>query len=309
MGRTFENVVETLERILSDSKVSIESPGSLVDRVTNQKREIDVLLRFSQGHHKQFIAIECKDRKTPVGVPDVEAFNTKTCDLKITKAVMVSSSGFRKNAIEKARFYNISCLSVEEIEGFEWLGTKYVTLVENKILGIYFKIIPEVRDTKVVSKLVIRDTSGAILTNEVLKSNVLKFINEQDFTHLEFDKPYRIEVPVGTTNIYIEDTSTGKMLKPNEDAMFIVILVKVSKKVPFSLLSYNDTAENAVLTKAVIAPFTINENTMHLGIKENEDGTKQVFISPIGRGRRGSTKKRSPGKIRVRRKEERVNEG
>jgi len=281
MGRKFENVVETLERILSDSKVTIESPGFLVDRVTNQKREIDVLIRFSQGHHKQVIAIECKDRKKPVGVPDVEAFNTKTCDLKITKVVMVSSSGFRKNAIKKASFYNISCLSVEEIEGFKWLGTKYVTLVENKILKIYFKIIPEARDTKDVSKLLIRDTSGAIFTKQVLNSNVLKFMNEQDFTNLEFNKPYRIEVPVDTTNIYIEDTQTGKTLKPNDDAKFIVTFVKVSKKVPFSLVSYSDIEENTVLTKAAIAPFAINEKTMHLGIKENEDGTKQVFIAPI----------------------------
>ena len=194
---------------------------------------------------------------------------------------MVSSSGFRRTAIEKASFYNISCLRVEEIEGFEWLGTKYVTLVENKILGIYFKIIPEVRETEDVNKLLIRNTSGAILTNEVLKSNVLKFINEQDFTDMEFDKPYRVEVPVDTTNICIEDTSTGKMLKPNEDARFIVKFVKVSKRVPLSLISYNDTVENAVLTKVAIAPFTINEKTMHLGIKENEDGTKQVFFSPI----------------------------
>lgn len=102
VGRAFENIVHTLEKVLSDSKVSIESPGFLVDRVTNQKREIDVLIRFSQSHHKQLIAIECKDRKIPVGVPDVEAFNTKTRDLKITKAVLVSSSGFRKSAIEKA---------------------------------------------------------------------------------------------------------------------------------------------------------------------------------------------------------------
>ena len=99
MGRTFENIVQTLEKILSNSNASIESPGFVVDRVTNQKREVDVLIRFSQSHYQHIIAIECKDRKTPVGVPDVEAFHTKTRDLKITKAVLVSSSGFRTNII------------------------------------------------------------------------------------------------------------------------------------------------------------------------------------------------------------------
>jgi len=280
-GRAFENIVCTLEQILSDSRASIESPGFLVDRVTNQKREIDVLIRFSQSHHKQLIAIECKDKSIPVGVPDVEGFNTKIRDLKITKAVLVSSSGFRKTAIEKARFYNISCLNVEDLDRVDWLGEKNISLIEIKILNLYFKIIPEARETYDVSKLLVRDTSGSILTNQVLSSNVSKFIDLQDFTELEFDRPYRLEIPVEASNIYIEDTQTGKVLKPNEDAKFIVTIIKTIKQVPFSLVSYNDIIEVSNLTKAAIAPVTIGEKTAHVVIEENNDGTKRFFISPI----------------------------
>lgn len=90
-----------------------------------------------------------------------------------------------------------------------------------------------------------------------------------------------MEIPVDASNIYIEDTQTGEVLKPNEDAKFNVTLIKTIKQVPFSLVSYSDIAERSILTKAAIAPVTIGEKTAHFGIVENKDGTKRIFISPI----------------------------
>ena len=134
-GKSLEQLTSALEKYIAEGNASVESPGYVPDRVTGQKREVDVLITKGVGHHKQLIAIECKDRKTPVGVPDIEAFHTKINDLHVTKAVFVSSSGFRQTAIKKAKFYNISCLDIDEVENCEWLLTDCIHCYEKKLLN------------------------------------------------------------------------------------------------------------------------------------------------------------------------------
>ncbi len=66
-GRNLEKLTHALEKYMAEKGATVESPGFVEDRITGQKREIDVLITQGEGHHKQIIAIECKDRKTPVG--------------------------------------------------------------------------------------------------------------------------------------------------------------------------------------------------------------------------------------------------
>lgn len=77
-GRSLELLVEKLERLLAnDARVTIESPKRIRDLQTQKLREHDVVLTFEHAHHELIVAIECKDRSRPVGVPDIEAFAVK----------------------------------------------------------------------------------------------------------------------------------------------------------------------------------------------------------------------------------------
>lgn len=69
-GRSLEKLVAYLERHLADSgAVFVESPKRLPDKTTGKLREHDVVLTVNSGHHKILVAVECRDRSRPVGVP------------------------------------------------------------------------------------------------------------------------------------------------------------------------------------------------------------------------------------------------
>jgi predicted helicase len=181
-GRNFELLTQALEKYAAEEGVTVESPGYVEDRITGKMREIDVLITRGEGHHKQLIAIECKDRKTPVGVPDVEAFHAKIQDLKITKAVFVSSSNFRKTAVTKAQFYNISCLDIDEINEFEWLLADCIHYHEKKLLKTHWIISANNKELEVAAHLVVKNKAGEELTDEILIENSRRVFNDLDLS-------------------------------------------------------------------------------------------------------------------------------
>ena len=96
-GRTLEMLVAHLERVLLGNEgVTVQSPGHLRDKITEEDREFDVLVTITRAHHVLHIAFEVKDWKRKVGSPEVEQFVTKTRDTDIQGKVFVSSSGFSK---------------------------------------------------------------------------------------------------------------------------------------------------------------------------------------------------------------------
>ena len=77
-GRSLEKLVAYLERHLSaNDLVTVESPKRLRDKSTGRLREHDVVLTLESGHHTMLVAIECRDRSRPVGVPQLEGFAKK----------------------------------------------------------------------------------------------------------------------------------------------------------------------------------------------------------------------------------------
>jgi hypothetical protein len=98
----------------------------LRDRDTGKPREFDVLISWDHGHHRIITAIECKDRSRPIGVPDVEAFADKCQSTGVHAGVMVSAKGFRQTARTKAAARSITCMDLEEVEQFHWLGLETI---------------------------------------------------------------------------------------------------------------------------------------------------------------------------------------
>ncbi|HLX62342.1 MAG TPA: restriction endonuclease [Planctomycetota bacterium] len=114
-GRDLERLVELLETYLGgDSRVTIKSPDSLVDKTTGGLREVDVSIRSSIGSSEILVILECRDRGSPQDVTWIEQLATKRDDVGADKAVAVSSSGFSEHAGQKAKAKNIDLRTIDE---------------------------------------------------------------------------------------------------------------------------------------------------------------------------------------------------
>jgi len=242
-GREFEQLVHQLENDLAGSGAQVISPGFLKDRITQQSREFDIVVMLNTAHHSHVIALECRDRKTPIGVPDVEAFYSKSKGCKVTKLVMASSSGFRSSAIEKANFYNIDCISLLGSSDHSWLGINHLNYHELKLLYVYFKIVPEGLPKQTHKDLLIMHNSGVVLTNEILCSDVNEFLSENILDRTEYDTEYENEISVDEKDIYLENRLTGEVLLPNTDSKFIVVFKKEVSQVAFAISDYTRVVE------------------------------------------------------------------
>lgn len=136
-GRAFEILVHTIERAdLASACARIESPAYLPDRDTGRRREHDIVIYQLVGSHEVLIALECRDQRRPVGVPAIEAFADKCMSTGISKAVMVSTSGFRQSALEKARSRSVQCLSLSEALHLEWCHCRSIEVHTREISDV-----------------------------------------------------------------------------------------------------------------------------------------------------------------------------
>lgn len=276
-GRKFEQLAQALEKYLANDGVTVESPGFLEDRITGQLREIDVLISRGIGHHKHLIAIECRDRSTPIGVPDVEAFHTKTKDLQINKAVFISSSGFRKTAIEKAVFYNISCLDIEDIESFDWLLTDCIHYHEKKLLKAHWTINTNDREAKVVKDLVVKTKNGDQVTIDILVANARKIFNELDISHCEIGKVYCHVFPVSQENLIMVNELNGNEYQVAQCEVYLEWQYTITD-LPFKLIKYGDVTEGLDIAKGAIVEIQSGGMDGHLMMIEQKDGSKKMLF-------------------------------
>lgn len=278
-GRHLEEITHALEKYLAGSGAIVESPGFVEDRITGQMREVDVLITRGQGHHKQVIAVECRDRKAPVGNPDIEAFHTKTSDLKINKAVFVSASGFRQKAIKKAQFYNISCLDLDEIAGFEWLATDHVEYRETKLLKVNWQINTNDKAVSGRDTLVVRERSGTTITNEILAANANRLLNSLDLTWCQSGTVYGHTFSLSPDNIMIIDEATGTEYAVSECKVYVEFQQLV-QELPLKRIRYGDITEGTNIANVAVADVSTGKINGHMMMVEQQDGSTHVVFVP-----------------------------
>ena len=72
----------------------VSESASLVDRVTGQSREVDVLIACEVAGHRLLVGVECRGRTRRDDVGWVEEMRAKHDDLPIDRLILVSASGF-----------------------------------------------------------------------------------------------------------------------------------------------------------------------------------------------------------------------
>lgn len=113
--REFENLVALIERHLSREGATVKSPDSIPDKVTGELREVDASIRYQVGSIPILITVECRKRSRKQDTRWIEQIARKRDDIGASVTVAVSSNGFSKPAIEKARFYGIETRLLRDV--------------------------------------------------------------------------------------------------------------------------------------------------------------------------------------------------
>lgn len=109
-GIEFEKIVADIQAQV-DKNAKVSHNQRLVDR-HGHKRQFDVVIKGKFADQDILGVIECKDLIKKVGTPEIDAFVTKSQDIKSNFKIVVSRNGFSKPAIEEARYYGIQTLSL-----------------------------------------------------------------------------------------------------------------------------------------------------------------------------------------------------
>jgi Restriction endonuclease len=277
-GKSLEALAASLERALGKAgNVSVASPGYLPDRVTGDKREHDVLLTWRNAHHTTVLAIECRDRSRKITVNDVESFHSKCSDTVVSQGVLVSSRGFTRNAIAKARHLGIRTLQLSEVASFNWLATTGITGLSRHITHIAWLFEPAEELDRIPELYTVLMPAGQPIQMDVLKTAAQS----------EFRKIPHTDTPPPSGKRVIIFTDPGLTLRDDLNQEIHLVgraIVEVHYEireefVPLQLVSYTDRASGTSITDAAVAEMKIGDVKGKLMIVYKEaEGGRVVFV-------------------------------
>ena len=277
-GRALEKLVASLERALSGQEgVKVESPKQLPDRVTGDPREHDVVITFPTTHHEMTLAIECRDRSRKITVNDVESFSSKCQDTKVHKGVIVSARGFSKSALAKAKNAGISCLSLLQVESFNWLLAPGIQSRHRRILTTHWTFIPE-------RNLVPKPTAFAVVDHngQVVPADAMLAAAREEFSKLPEDEVRmgraKKKILFQAPGVFLRDDTTG-LVYPIVKALVEIEYEVGEEFIPFNLVKYTNSDSGALITDAAVAEVDFGAVSGRLMIVYKQDkGGHVVFV-------------------------------
>lgn len=241
-----------LERSLGGTGAKVEQRVRLTDKHTGELREHDVVITLQQAHHKNLIALECRDRSRKVGVPELEAFHQKCADTGIHQGIIVSSAGFAETALTKAAAYGVRCFTLEEIETFDWFKSGSMQFANTTTTEIACTCIPAVQPAIRPMRFELLDDKDQVVTNEMLTANVQQVINTQNYG-IQPAGEYTGNIRFAAPGYSIRDMDSGAMLALDRIEAKFTVRVEISQ-LPIQLLSYRDTSADKVLVESAMVP-------------------------------------------------------
>lgn len=278
-GKSLERLVGTIERVLCNEKcVKVESPKRLKDRTTGRLREHDVLLTIKNGHHLLRIAIECRDRSRPIGVPDVEAFWAKCQHTGINQGIMVSPKGFCGTGRKKAEHLGIRCLDIDEARTFNWLRAPGIVTITRTLLAQDWIFFPETSGLVCKDNMEVYGPDGTLVDSAILTANAQRILSEQVPVEREPTDTKELKIRVTTEGFSLRNADTGAST-PVTFAEVRLTYAVTRELAPFKLSQYRDNDSDVHITDAATADFTFAERTGSLMIVYKEDvGGELVFV-------------------------------
>ncbi len=114
----FQRLVYLVQHAFADGATVTESK-MLVDLVSGEEREVDVVVEGTVGTQHVLVCLEVRHHKRRADITWIEQATMKHERLPTNALILVSRSGFTKNARAKAKSFGIQLLSYSEIETAE----------------------------------------------------------------------------------------------------------------------------------------------------------------------------------------------
>ena len=115
----FESLVAHVQSTLAPQS-KIGRNEKILGKRSKTVREIDITVRQNVGQYNIFVAIDCKDRKRPIDLKEVEEFIGLVKDVGANKGAIVSASGFTQAARTRATDAGIDIYRLVDAEKHDW---------------------------------------------------------------------------------------------------------------------------------------------------------------------------------------------
>jgi len=83
-------------------------------------RQIDVTARWRANDEDLLMVVSVKDWKTRASIKAVDSFIGELEDVGVSRAILVCSGGFSKQAVRYARRYGIALMSLQNARSIRW---------------------------------------------------------------------------------------------------------------------------------------------------------------------------------------------
>jgi hypothetical protein len=287
----FETVVHVVQTAFKEHpNATVHKRYKVLNRA-GRKREIDVLIMNAIDREEHTIAIECKDLKRPVSVTTVEAFKAK-CERipSVKRMIIVSRSGFQKDAINAAKEFGIELHGLERITHEHvksWYNQKSVGYVSWQ--NEFIKIIPcfedgEVRSVSGDDLLYLPNGPQGVELMDMLRCYVPMVIDS--------NTPLVREIPKEMVEyLSFELCCPGTLIKIGDSKLElskILIGIKttyVISDVAESMDVYSKSLDGSPLTETVT--IVSDNNPVISLVKGDETGTYEMYLSHINRSQTG----------------------
>ncbi|WP_437548640.1 restriction endonuclease [Sorangium sp. So ce367] len=120
-GKAFERLVAAVQKAIGPDAQRIEWDRRLKAK-SGVRRQIDVVVHVGNETTSALIALEAKDRATPVSIGMVGNFYTAVDGVGATKGILVSRMGYTKDALLEAHYRNIDAYELRPVEEKDWEG-------------------------------------------------------------------------------------------------------------------------------------------------------------------------------------------
>lgn len=279
-GRWLEKIIEMIElQANGRDGIKVEARKRLRDKDTGRKREHDVVVTMTSGHHSpMIIALECRDRTRPVTVDAIEAFHTKCARTGVHQGIVVSSTGFAETARVKASAIGIRCLELNAAEQFDWCQAPGIFIKGKRLVESRLSTIP---DGEPVFPAKLYEGEVEITAEKItqLGVNMCNTINVENVDQAMFGKPFAQTFYDENPNFHIVDAN-GTRIAVKRIQIDIAFVIEESF-VPFTFHTYDDPASSGSLSEAASARINIGGQEYAVVIAGSPEEGKQVLISSI----------------------------
>lgn len=117
------NQFQRLVLLINDAlagNVRVTESAMVTDKITGEKREIDILISTSVSGYKVRIGIEVNGHARKADSPWVESMHSKHTSLPTDKLILVAEAGFTAPALKKAAFYGIEAVAIDTALAADW---------------------------------------------------------------------------------------------------------------------------------------------------------------------------------------------